>query len=191
MIKLKIQSRDLKRKVKDLREEGSVPGTMYGPELMSMPVKTSIKELRRVWSKKGEVYQVSSPQGTIYVKFGEIQIDPVTYNYLHFSLIQLPKDKENKIEIPVVLEGTPLGVKRGGKLLVFKDTLEVHGLIQNIPEQIHVKVANLDVGEKLTVADLKLPKSIYTNEPESEVVAICREPIVRMEAIDSQAVAGM
>jgi large subunit ribosomal protein L25 len=183
---LKIQKRNMNNKTHHLRDNGMIPGTIFGPTIDSFPIKLTHKQLREANENKGEVYRVKWQDNSFFVKFGEIQTDPITQEYLHFSLVQLPKNVENDVEIPVNLKGTPIGVKKGGTLVVMKNEVTINGVPRLIPDQVEANVSKLDIGDKLEVKDLKLPKKLDTKDNLSEVVAVCTPPVKATESTSDE-----
>lgn len=173
---LKIEDRDLQTKTHELREMGLIPGTMYGPNVNNTSVRASELDLRKAISKTGEVYEVKSKKRTIFVKFEEIQRDPVSKELVHFSLVELPKGESNEVEVPIVAMGEPAGRKKGGVLVLMHDSITLSGTPKNMPAQVEIDVSGMDVADNLTVSDMKLPKKVEAMMDMDEVVAICRPP---------------
>lgn len=176
MNKLKIKLRDLSTKNHKLRSKGEIPGSIYGPMVKNTPVKLSRRELEKAHRQSGEIHQVMSQSGPMMVKFDEIQLDPLTNDYIHFSLVQLPPGLETDIAIPVEFKGTPVGVRKGGVFVVLKDEVMVNATPKELPEELPVSVKDLDIGDKITIKDLEEPRDIDLVEKADEVVAICQPP---------------
>jgi len=100
MNKFDIKNRNLDNKLHKMRENKVTPGVIYGPMINNTPIKATKKELQRVTKKMGEVYEVMYDESPVFVKFSEIQKDPVTNAFLHFSLMQLPQGTESKVDVP-------------------------------------------------------------------------------------------
>jgi large subunit ribosomal protein L25 len=143
-----------------------VPGVIYGPTIKTIPVKANYKELSRITNKSGEIFEVMDKEELIFVKFGEVQKDPISNKFIHFELIQLPTDMKSKVEVPIGLKGRPLGEKNGGTLVIYKDELTLNAKANTIPEQITADVTQLDIGDKLTVYDLNSPSLMDSLENE-------------------------
>ncbi len=184
---IEIEMRDLKSKPNQLRAKGMIPGALYGPEIENTAVKATLKELKRATSKSGEVYQVMSKSGPVFVRFDEIQRDPVTHEYLHFSLVEMPQGVKNDVKIPMSFEGIAVGSKKGGVLEVVREEVTLHGMPSILPDQIKVDVSSLDIGDKITIADLSKPANTDILEDKSEVVVICRAPVT--EAMPAEEIA--
>lgn len=185
MNNFKIQERELTKKTQVLRKGGMVPGILYGPSIESKVIKASYTDLVKALDSSGEIYQVESDKGPIMAKFGEIQEDPVTHKYLHFSLVEMPKGVENEVNVPIKLKGTPVGVKKGGILVILKDEVTVSGTPRSIPETLNANVLNMDIGDKLTIGDLSLPNRVDSTEDMSEVIAICKPPVKEESSLSS------
>ena len=174
MNRIKVLKRDLEVNKNVLRAKGIIPGTIYGPMIENTPIKTTTRELTRANGSSGEVYLVNIRKVPLFVKIGDIQRDPVTQRLIHFSLVQMPEGLDNNVQIPVNFKGTPLGVKRGGRLVIIKDQIKVHGKPILIPEHIDANISRMDIGDKLTVHDLTIPSRVDAINKNSEVIAVCR-----------------
>ena len=184
MNKFNIKERDLLKKSHELRKKGVIPGTLYGNSIQNTPVKASVKDLTRALIKPGEIYRVNSRSGPVMVKFGEIQKHPVTNDLIHFSLVEMPKGVENEVSVPINLKGIPVGVKKGGVLFKIKDEVTLSGKPRNIPDMVATNISDLDIGEKIVIDDLNIPKKVDAIEGDSDVVAVCRPPTKATTAPD-------
>ena len=173
---IRINERSLNKNTSMLREAGMIPGTLFGPDLDSLPVETSIKELKKMNKADGEIYKVKSKTGTVIVKFDEIQRDPVSNEYIHFSLLQLPKNQTSELEIPLEYKGTPKGAKKGGVLVKLMDSIVLEAKPKDFPETIEVDLSKLDIGDKFTIDMLYIPNKADMSLDSDEVVALCQPP---------------
>lgn len=176
MNELNIGMRDTDKKVSMILSRGKVPGVAYGPSMDSIPIKIKKNELMKALKNKGEVYEVDFHGNTFMAKVDEIQTHPVSHEPLHFSLVQLEKNKGADVEIPIEFKGTPLGVKKGGVLLVVNEQIPVNGKPKQIPNKIIADVSNLEIGDKITIKDLKVPKNIEVSKKEGLTIATCNPP---------------
>ncbi len=176
MNKIKIENRILDSKSHELRNQKIIPGVIYGPTINTEPIKATLREIKKATEQPGEIYQVNHCDKSLFVKFENIQKDPVSHELLHFSLVQIPQGAEGKVEIPIQLNGTPFGVKKGGVLLTIKDSVTVNGKPRSIPKKIEADISNLKIGDKLTVHDLNIPKKVYAVDHRTDIIAVCRPP---------------
>jgi len=178
---LTVQPRDNTGKgpARRLRREGLLPGVLYGRDAGNIPIIVKLKELKKVLEKEGERALVKvhleknggKQEYTALIR--EVQRDPLRGDVLHVDLFQVPAGEKITVTVPVVLEGEPRGVKAGGILQHGLSELEIECLPADLPEAIVVDVSGLDVGDHLSVADIKPPKGVrILSDPESLIATV-------------------
>lgn len=191
----KIEKRDMQIKPSFMRKNGNVPGTIYGATIESCPVKATLSELKRVTSQSGEIYEVSFEGEKHFAKLFELQRNPVTGKFIHFSLVEMPKGVSNDLDIPLTYTGSSIGEKNGGSIVQLRDSITVNGMPKDMPKEFSVDVSEMDINDKITLADLKMKKSLTTDLEEDETLFICKppsteslevEPETPTEVIDSE-----
>ena len=138
-----------------LRNAGQIPCVLYGGE---GPIDFSAPEL--AFSKL--VYTANAY--TVVIAFGEkesynailqdIQFHPVSDKILHIDFYQLFEDKKISMDIPVKLNGNPIGVKLGGNLQRNKRKLRIKALPTNLPDNIEIDISELNIGDKVYITEL-------------------------------------
>ncbi|MEQ9569213.1 MAG: hypothetical protein RLN75_03395 [Longimicrobiales bacterium] len=90
------------------------------------------------------------------------------------------------VEIPVHLNGVPVGVKSGGGVLqqVIHE-LPVSVIPSKIPESFEIDVSALEVGDSIHVSELELPDGVEEIGLEPERT-ICTVVLPRMEAEEDE-----
>ena len=143
-----------KKASKQLREEASVPGVLYGGEKQihfSTPM-VLFKEL--VYTSQAHFVSLNL-EGTIYnCILQEIQFHPVSEIILHVDFLQIFDDKKIKMHIPTVIEGTAPGVIKGGVLVHKMKKLFVTAYPKDMPDQIIVDVSALELEQMIRVKDI-------------------------------------
>ncbi len=144
-----------KKDAKYLRQEGNVPCVVYGgkDEVHFYAPMILFRDL--VYTP--EIHQVDlNIEGDIrQCILQDIQFHPVNDIILHADFLELNKKKEIKMDVPVKLEGIPIGVQKGGKVALKLRSLKVKALPDNMPDYITVMVENLDLGKSVKVGDVK------------------------------------
>jgi large subunit ribosomal protein L25 len=99
--------------------------------------------------------EVSGSSAKTKVMIVDWQYEPIKDRLIHIDLKRIAMDKAMKVQVPVLLEGIPVGVKVGGGILdqVLRE-VEIECLPADIPSHIDVDVSNLAFGDVLRVADL-------------------------------------
>jgi large subunit ribosomal protein L25 len=145
-----------KVEAKQLRQETNVPCVLYGgAEQVHFHTPAF---LFRDLIYSGEVHTVAlTVDGKKYkCILQDVQFHPVNEQILHVDFLELNDDKIVKIEIPVKLVGTAVGVIKGGKLVTKLKKVTVKALPANLPDFIEIDVTNLEVGKSAKVGDVKL-----------------------------------
>jgi large subunit ribosomal protein L25 len=88
-------------------------------------------------------------------------------------------DEELTIEVPVVLVGSPKGVKDGGTLQHVIHKLKVMCLPKFIPENIKIDVSMLAINDSVHVRDLPLTNVTVLENASSTVVAVVPPTVVK------------
>ena len=157
-----------------LRNAGQVPCVLYGGE---GPIHFSAPEL--AFSKL--VYTANAY--TVVIAFGEkesynailqdIQFHPVSDKILHIDFYQLFDDKKISMDIPVKLNGNPIGVKLGGNLQRNKRKLRIKALPTNLPDNLEIDISELNIGDKVYITEL-FNENYEFLHPENTVVCQVR-----------------
>jgi large subunit ribosomal protein L25 len=176
MNKLDISKRNTEKEPHIIREKGFIPGTIKGPSVVNTSIKVAVSDLEKALDRPGEIYQVDTKNGPIMVKFDEIEKHPISREFMNFTMIQMPKGIENEIDIPLNLKGMPVGVEKGGVLVILKEEITVNGKPREIPSEVVVNISNMDIGDMLTVKDLNIPGDVDSADNDKELIAICKSP---------------
>jgi len=152
------------RSARRLRRSGFVPGVLYGgshSEGVSFQVGT--RELRRVLVDGAALIDVKfGKEKTVPAILKDRQIHPVRGEVTHIDFLEV--DLKEKIRAMVALELTgadeAIGVKEGGILDHATREVEIEALPTDIPERLEVDVAELNVGDTLTLAQVTTPDGV-------------------------------
>jgi large subunit ribosomal protein L25 len=143
-----------KKATKALRNAGQVPCVLYGGD---NPVHFSALELafsKLVYTPNAHTVVIALGDISYKAVLQDIQFHPVTDKILHIDFYQLFDYKEIAMDIPVVLNGNPLGVRAGGVLRRNRRKLRIKALPTNLPDNIQVDISELKIGNKVYVSEL-------------------------------------
>lgn len=168
--------------LRSLRRKGMLPGVLYGREAGNRPVQCSEKEVAMIIERHsigGTLINLELADGngggvTPYlVMIREVQRDPIRQRLLHVDFYQVPLNEEIETEIPVHLVGEAPGVEKGGVLQHMLREVTVSCLPSKLPEYLEADIGGLEIGDNLTVADLKLPEGVRVlDDPDSVIVSV-------------------
>lgn len=171
-----------KRSRNSLRNEGRVPGVLYGSRLQPIPIDVTRAAIHPVvFTAKTNLISLKIDGHEEYecvVK--DIQFDPVSDKVVHFDLIGLTRGEKIQLDVPVRLLGNAVGVKEGGLLQESLHKLNIECLPINIPQSLEIDVTALNVGDSIHVADLNFENITILN-PENTIVVSVVLPKVEKE----------
>jgi large subunit ribosomal protein L25 len=177
-----------KNRSKRLRKEGYLPAVFYGPDYKeAVPVKVSVDEiLPHIHSShwKTLMFNVIFPDGKKEMAMiRDYQRDPISRQVLHIDFYQLVKGHRVLVAVPIVLinRESCLGVKKGGVLIQSLHELEMEVLPTEMPDEIHVDIAGLDVGDSLRISDINLPESALVSVDLEDTVVQIVEAVEEVE----------
>ncbi len=170
------------RIAKTLRRNGRVPAIFYAPGEDSVPLSVDARELYRLVHTEVNILNVIFPDGKARKSIlREIQRDPVTDTVIHVDIMGIRLTEKVRLMIPILLRGTPLGVKEGGILEHLLREVEVEGLPLDIPEHIEVDVSGLDIGDVVTLESISVDKFRLVTESHHAVANVIHPRVVKEE----------
>lgn len=174
---LKANSRDdLKGStLKKLRNEGNVPGIVYGKDIRSKSIYVDGVDFQKTIKKTGKngIILLATQEGTYEVIANEVQVDHLKGDVLHIDFFKVDMKSEMDANVPLQLVGEPEGLKDGGIVQQTLYEVSIRSLPSNIPEAIEVDISSMMIGDSLQVRDLpKLDKYEINNEPEEGIMSI-------------------
>ena len=181
-VQLKAEKREVSTKgmLNKYRNEGFIPGIVYGENLNGLSVVVNEREFLVIAKKEGRNVLVDLDiQGNVYPTiFKEIQRNPIGGKILHVDFEAVNLEKPIYTTIPVVTKGEAKGIKMGGILDQELYKVEVEGLLTDIPDNIEVDITDLEIKDVYYVKDLKIPEKIKLYTPLDAVVVSVVTPTV-------------
>ena len=167
---------------KALRRSGRVPGIFYAHDEASVPLSVDAKQLHRLVHSEINILNVVFPDGkTRKSILREVQRDPLTDAILHVDIMGIKLTEKVRLTIPILLVGTPLGVKEGGILEHLLREVEVEGLPLDIPEHIEVDVSELNIGDVVTLENVLVDKFRIVTEIRHAVANVIHPKVIKEE----------
>ncbi|MFA6456193.1 MAG: 50S ribosomal protein L25 [Bacteroidota bacterium] len=111
----------------------------------------------------------------------DVQFDPITDRPVHFDLQGVKENEALTVQIPVILQGSPKGVKDGGTLQFIMHKVRVSCLPKFIPEHIELNVAELGMNDSIHVRDIKIENVTILDNESAAVVAVVPPTIIKEE----------
>lgn len=172
-VELKLDERDVHgKKVAKLRQDGLVPGVVYGAGIE--PISVQVAE-----NVFGKAYRQAGQHAPVHLTIGakkkiamikDVDLDPRKRTVMHVSFHAVNATDPVIAEVPIRLvgEGESEAEKNGLIVLQTLEKIEVKALPMDLPDAVTVDITGLkEAGEKVTLADATLPEGVEFVEHES------------------------
>jgi len=187
LIQATIRNTKSKGQLNALRDDGKVPGIMYGGETANEKISISKKEVKILISKDNflsNVISISLDGKEQKVLPRDITFDTVSDEPIHVDFLRIVEGAKIILEIPVKFINNELspGLKRGGVLNIVRRKVELKCPTENIPTELVVDLNGLDIGSSIKISSIKLPENVNpTIQGRDFVIATVAAPTVVKE----------
>ncbi len=160
---------------KELRKKGNVPGIFYRKDIGSIPISVKNTALNTfVYTSEVKIINLNvegtdTPYNCI---LKEVQFDPVSDKPVHFDLLGISAHEKIKVEVPLILVGTPAGAKDGGITQHPVHSVEIECLPQDIPPSIEINIEALMIGDSIQLRDIELKNFEILDSLDTTIVSI-------------------
>lgn len=169
------------KKVRALRRDGFTPAVIYGqgvPAAALMAPAVAVVKAVKIAGKHHPIeLTVGGKKHLAMIK--STDVDPVKHQLRHVAFHAIKQNEEVETEIPVVISGageTP-AEKAGYVVLTGAANVVVKALPAKLPDQLEADGEKLvEIGDHLTVADLKVPSGVTIVTDETQTLATVYEP---------------
>ena len=185
-----------KNEARRLRAKGRIPAVVYGGKDGGKPIAVDPKILAKILRTEqgaNTLIALNVPgAGNARVLVREYQLDPVTHELLHADFYRVAMDKLLRVQVTVVPQGEPKGVKQqGGVLDVVHRQIEIECLPADIPTHIEVDVSELMVGQSIRVKDIATnPKWKAITDAEIMLLHVIIPKVEEVPVVADAAAAG-
>jgi large subunit ribosomal protein L25 len=164
-----------KRASKGLRAAGKIPAVIYGITADSVPIAVTLSDVKGILkseNKDNSLLRITQGDKTKFdAMIKEIQFDYLSDRIIHVDFIRIDLNKPVEVEVPVVLEGEPIGVKTEDGLLEFiHREIMVRSLPTSIPREIRIDVSGLHLNQSIKVENLAKSESFQFISPANTVI---------------------
>ena len=173
--------------LKIVRNQGNVPGIVYGGSDKNQNVSISLKVLKSLMEKENFLskiikLKIDGKEESVLPK--EISFDVITDVPIHIDFLRIIEGSSVIIEIPVKFinnEKSP-GLKKGGVLNIVRRKVELKCPSENIPSELVVDLDGVDIGHSFKISSIKLPEKVVpTITGRDFVIATVASPTVIKE----------
>ena len=173
--------------LKIVRNQGNVPGIVYGGSDKNQNVSISLKVLKSLMEKENFLskiikLKIDGKEESVLPK--EISFDVITDEPIHIDFLRIVKGSSVIIEIPVkfINNDKSPGLKKGGVLNIVRRKVELKCPSENIPSELVVDLDGVDIGHSFKISSIKLPEKVVpTITGRDFVIATVASPTVIKE----------
>ena len=177
-----------------LRREGRVPAVVYGNNEEALSIHLEEKALVKALSTgyfMNSVVMIDAGKAPVRTLPKDVQFHPVTDRPLHVDFLRISEHAKVHVDVPIhfVDEDKSKGIKRGGVLNQVRHELELICDAAEIPEEIVISLAGMDIGDSLHISAVTLPKGAESaiTDRDFTIATIVPSSGVQLEASDAAA----
>ena len=187
---------------RNLRNSNLIPAVIYGGALEAQKIQLLEKDLVKATQTSGfssQVLKINLDGKDQDVVLKELQLHPSSQKLIHADFLRVDPDTRITLTIPLhfINEDICAGVKvEGGVVSHLINNIEISCLASNLPEFIEVDVENLEIGDTLTLSQLKLgegveiPALALGENRDQAVVSVAEAKIIDIEPIEPEEIEG-
>ncbi|HYI63775.1 MAG TPA: 50S ribosomal protein L25/general stress protein Ctc [Allosphingosinicella sp.] len=179
-----------------LRREGRIPAVVYGNNEEPLSIHLEEKALIKALSSghfMNSVVMIDAGGAPARTLPKDVQFHPVSDRPLHVDFLRISEHAKVTVAVPIrfIDEEESKGLKRGGVLNAVRHDLELVCDAAEIPEQIEISLAGLDIGDSLHISQVKLPAGTESaiTDRDFTIATIVSPSVYKVEAEDAVAAA--
>ena len=189
---------------RSLRRSGYIPGVLYGGKEEPKKISIMEKDIVKATEIAGfatQILRISMDGKDVDVVVKEIQRHPATSRVLHADFMRVDPDSKITLVVPIrtLNDESCIGVKvGGGQVNHLINDIEISCLASNLPEQLEIDVQEMDIGDTVSLSEIKLPEGVeitilqQDEDRDQAVVSVTetREMIIEEEEEELEVVEG-
>ena len=179
-----------------LRRDGRVPAVVYGEKKEALSIHVEEKLLSKMLSTghfMNSVVMIDYKGKAHRTLPKAVDFHPVTRRPIHVDFLRIGEHTKVHVAVPMRFdnEDDSPGLKRGGVLNVVVHELELVCDAANIPNEIHVSLEGLEIGDAVHISNVALPDGVVpANQDEDFTVATIVAPSAMKAEEEEAAPAG-
>ncbi|MBQ9453162.1 MAG: 50S ribosomal protein L25/general stress protein Ctc [Desulfovibrio sp.] len=149
-----------------LRAQKLIPGVFYTSDGNNISVQAPALPLEKMYEEMGRttVFNLEiedNGKKTVHpVLIWQVQYHPYKKAFTHIDFYGVDLNKPVTVEVPVEFVGISRGVKQGGVLETYRESVRLTSKPLDMPKKVTVDVTDLGINDTIGVADLKLPENV-------------------------------
>ena len=201
---LKATKRDSKTvgELSSLRSRGLIPAILYGGDNPNLKISIDEKLFNKIFNSDSflsTIIDLNVDGQTEKVIPRDISYHVISDKPIHIDFMRVTKGSKIILQIPVIFKNNKdcPGLKSGGVLNIVRRKVELSCSAENIPENLIVDLANLEIGASIKISSVKLPENAKPTITDRDFVVatiaaptIVKEPEKPTEEVPAEGVEG-
>lgn len=186
----------LGKQVRQLRRDGMVPAVIHDHGKDSVHVMAPQVAITKAYGNAGKHHPVSLSVGSkkYMALIKQVDLEPRKQTLRHVVFNAIKADEKQQTEVPIhFVEDAEIPAEKAGLMVIRSlDTVEIEALPKDLVDSLTVDPSGLtEIGDKITVADLKLPANITVLTEAEHPIAVVEETKAQMsEEAEAEAEGG-
>ena len=182
---------------RELRRGGRVPAVVYGQKKDPLSIHVEEKLLSKILSSghfMNSVIMIDVGGNVVRTLPKAVDFHPVSSRPIHVDFLRISEHTKVSVNVPVRFdneEASP-GLKRGGVLNVVQHEIELVCDAAHIPDELHIALDGLDIGDSIHISHVKLPEGATPaiTDRDFTVATIVAPSAMKSEEGDTQTAAA-
>jgi large subunit ribosomal protein L25 len=177
VVEIAVKSRE-KKTPRALRREGTIPATLYGPEIQPMDIQLSAKEFSRVpFEDYSHLIHLKEGDTEHEALIKDVQRDFLSREVQSIQFYKIKRGHKVTMKVAIKIRGESQAVKMGADLVLVHKEAHIKCFPRHIPYFIEVDISKLDKdGDFITFDGLQI------NREEIEILDPGQELICKVQS---------
>lgn len=194
-IAIKVEERTVLGKgVRQLRRDGIVPAVIHDHGKESKHVMASFIEMTKVYQAAGKHHPVNVTLGSkkYMALIKDVDFEPRKHMVRHVVFNAIAADEKQQTEVPVHYAEGEIPAEKAGYMVIRQlDAVEIEALPKDLIDELTIDVSGLtEIGDRVTVADIKVPAGVEILTELEHPIAVVEETKAQMSEEDEAAEAA-
>lgn len=164
-ITLTLEKRDKVGKgLNQLRRDGRIPAVIHNHGQDSIVVSAPAIDITKAYKSAGKHHPINLVVGKdkYFTIIKDVDFEPTKQQLRHVVFNAIRQDEKVESEVPIILEGDEIPAEKVGHMVIRQlDHVLIEALPKDLIDSVSVDATTLaEIGDKITVADLKIPEGV-------------------------------
>ncbi len=172
-----------------LRKEGAVPAIIYGSGAPVEMISVSHERMREIIEARSRTVdlKLGSKSQSAIVK--DVQYDHLGSDVFHVDFERIELSETVRVEVSIETHGVAKGTRLGGVLEVVHKHVSVECKAGDIPNEVVVEIADLDIDQFVTIGQLQIPEGVKVLDDPAAICVVVHPPRKEVD-VTAEAEAG-